>query len=98
MPRIQRRQRVVYCDCLDCAEVASAPPSHAWEAAAKQLPPPKSLVLLLEGFNAPGEGGGGACALDALALPHFDNVARNGVTFCLAERRTAPGACVCARR
>lgn len=93
MPRTTKRQRIVFCDCLDCADIVDTPNDHgAWEAAAKQLPPPRSLLLLLEGFNAASEAETTCeqlCTIDQIALPHFDNVARHGVSFCLASRQGA---------
>lgn len=91
MPKAGRRRRIVFCDCLDCQDIPATPDLYAWEAAAKQAPPPRSLVICLEGFNAaPPQGAPDACcSLDVLHLPHFDNVARHGVTFCAAQRRGA---------
>ena len=77
--------------------MTSSPNDHAWEAAAKQLPPPRSLVLLLEGFNTAAADGGGSdacCSLDDVALPHFDAVARQGVSFCAAVREGEHVPCV----
>ena len=62
------------------------PGSYEWEPAAKQLPPPRSLLIFLEGFNRSADCASACCSLDTLALPHFDNVARAGVTFCAAMR------------
>jgi hypothetical protein len=62
MPK--QRQRIVFCDCLDCLEAPARPtdvPSAlppAGEAAARQDPPPKSLVLLLTGALRPLPPGG----------------------------------------
>lgn len=88
MPRATKRQRIVFCDCLDCADFADTPNTYGWEAAAKQLPPPKSLVVVLEGFNTapePASDDTAFCLVDQLFLPHMNNVARHGVTFCLAQ-------------
>jgi hypothetical protein len=86
MPR-RVRQRIVFCDCLDCQELAPGLDNFDWEAAAKQLPPPRSLMLLLEGFNhsVSSDVSDECCSLDRFVLPHFDNVARQGVTFCAAQ-------------
>lgn len=99
MPRTAKRQRIVFCDCKECNEVLSNPDDEAWEAAAKQTPPPRSLVLVLEGFNqAPRDGQvHGCCSIDDVALPHFDAVARQGVTFCAATRKGRPCAALCMR-
>lgn len=84
MPRSRLRQRIVFCDCRDCVDVLNQPLDYAWERAARQTPPPRSLVLLLEGFNSGTRNEGYCCSLDELALPHFDNVSRRGVTSCAA--------------
>jgi hypothetical protein len=84
MPRARPRQRIVICDCRDCEDFTSQPLDYAWERAARQLPPPRSLVLLLEGFNSDASSEYNTCSLDELVLPHFDNVARKGVTCCAA--------------
>lgn len=84
MPRVKQRQRIVFCDCRDCVDVNQGPLDYSWEAAARQLPPPRSLVLLLEGFNADASIAGTCCRVDEVDLPHFDNVARKGVGFCVA--------------
>lgn len=91
MPRTSKRHRMVFCDCKDCEDIQLGPGSYEWEAAAKQLPPPRSLILLLEGFNhsCNADASGACCSLDTVALPHFDNVARGGVTFCAATRSGA---------
>jgi hypothetical protein len=94
MPRTVKRQRIVFCDCKDCEEVTSSSNDSDWEASAKQCPPPRSLIIVMEGFNhAPWPGQAQTCcSIDGMALPHFDNVARHGVTFCAATRS---GACRC---
>lgn len=89
MPRSRTRQRIVYCDCRDCVDVSTQPVDYEWERAARQLPPPRSLVLLLEGFNSDPSSDMSSCGLDELALPHFNNVARRGVTCCAAVPQRA---------
>ena len=91
MPRANKRQRIVTCDCKECAEVTNSPDDYEWEAAAKQLPPPRSLLLLLEGFNSAPSVASAAlcCTLEEVTLPHLDTIARQGVTFCAAIRRGA---------
>ncbi|KAI8470765.1 MAG: hypothetical protein J3K34DRAFT_508772 [Monoraphidium minutum] len=98
MPK--QRQRVVFCDCLDCADpdagrATDVPTalSPAGEAAARQDPPPKCLLILLTGALRPAGGGarsgGGAAsaaALDGLRLPHLDRAARGGCQSLLALR------------
>lgn len=84
MPRSRPRQRIVFCDCRDCVDVSTQPVDYEWERAARQLPPPRSLLLLLEGFNGDPGTELSSCSLDELVLPHFDNVARRGVTCCAA--------------
>lgn len=84
MPRAKQRRRIVICDCRDCVDVAQGPIDYFWEPAARQLPPPRSLILLLEGFNANPSTSSTCCRVDEVNLPHFDNVARKGVTFCVA--------------
>jgi hypothetical protein len=91
MPRATQRQRIVVCDCKDCVDIATQPDLYDWEPAAKQLPPPRSLLVVLEGFNTgPTHGSGAVCSLDQHYLPHFDSVARRGVNFCLARPSGAP--------
>lgn len=68
MPK--QRQRIVFCDCLDCAE-SEAPRatdvptalSPAGEAAARQDPPPKCLLVVLSGALQPAAPGGGGGAV-----------------------------------
>jgi hypothetical protein len=50
----QPRQRIVFCDCLDCVEQPAASDvacasSPTAEAAARQEPPPKCLMFVLSG-------------------------------------------------
>jgi hypothetical protein len=73
MPK--QRQRIVFCDCLDCAvddaqlqrptDVSTAL-SPAGEAAARQDPPPKSLIILLTGALQPVTASSGAAGLDSI--------------------------------
>lgn len=84
MPRAKLRRRIVLCDCRDCVDVNQGPIDYTWEPAARQLPPPRSLIVLLEGFNADPATSSTCCRIDEVTLPHFDNVARKGVTFSVA--------------
>lgn len=81
---MKQRQRIVFCDCRDCVDVVQGPIDYSWEAAARQLPPPRSLMLLMEGLNSDASTPGTCCRVDEVGLPHFDNVARKGVNFCVA--------------
>lgn len=81
---MKQRQRIVFCDCRDCVDVVQGPIDYSWEAAARQLPPPRSLMLLMEGLNSDASTPGTCCRVDEVGLPHFDNVARKGVNFCAA--------------
>lgn len=96
----QPRQRIVFCDCLDCvtqpptADIASSA-SPANEAAAKQEPPPKCLLLVLSGVLLPRQhesddtaaaAGSTATVLDNLSLPHLNRAVAQG-NLCLLTLR-----------
>ena len=86
MPKPRSRQRIVYCDCFDCidrpdAVSTSAESLSAAEAVARQLPPPKALILFGSGFLRHFEG---SINLDACSFPHLDRVAREGCLGMLA--------------
>jgi hypothetical protein len=92
MPRA--RQRVVVCDCFDCREQPASSDvtqhlSAANEAVARQEPPPKCLLLVMDGFLLPDPQNGGDTTLDACALPHMDTCARDGQLTLLALRKAA---------
>jgi hypothetical protein len=87
----QPRQRIVFCDCLDCVEQPAATDvptasSAANEAAAKQEPPPKCLLLHLSGVLLPGTSSSQPSILEALRLPHLDKATREGCLTLLAAR------------
>ena len=86
MPKSISRQRIVFCDCFDCldrpdAVSTSAEALSAAEAAARQLPPPKALLLFGSGFI---RYHGGAVNLDACCFPHLDCVTKEGCLGLLA--------------
>lgn len=94
MPR--HRQRIVFCDCLDCTDrsneqLPSGDQLAACEAAARQEPPPKCLVILASGFvqpSAPPTAGGEPASntLDDDTYPHLDGLVRDGHVGFLASR------------
>lgn len=98
----QPRQRIVFCDCLDCVQ---QPPttdiqssqSPANEAAARQEPPPKCLLFVLSGVLLPRadeQNAAAATVLDACNLPHLNRAAAQG-NLCLLTLRqdAANGGC-----
>ena len=75
MPRPATRRRIVTCDCRDCAEdeeqqaqaggiggTSSSSSIGELDAAARQSPPPKALLLVLRGFVRPAPPGGDGVA------------------------------------
>lgn len=95
----QQRQRIVFCDCLDCVEqpattdIASST-SPANEAAARQEPPPKCLMFVLSGVLLPQPGAanpGTATVLDSCSIPHLNRAAAQG-NLCLLSLREEAGA------
>lgn len=55
MPKQTPRQRIVFCDCFDCQDrpeptAVSDEALAASEAVARQLPPPKGLIIYGSGF------------------------------------------------
>ncbi len=97
MPRTQRT-RVVFCGCLDCAEPdegAARPLAQASEAAARQEPPPKCLLIYGHGLLVrpdtltDAQLAGLYTSLEAAACPHLDRAVADGGIGMLAARRTA---------
>jgi hypothetical protein len=90
------RQRIVVCDCLDCAERPDFDTglllSAANEAAAKQDPPPKSLIVCVSGAAATSPSREEGSSLDAVTCPHMKRVARDGGLGLLAFRSDKSGA------
>ncbi len=92
----QPRQRIVFCDCLDCTVQPASTDvpngaSSASEAAARQEPPPKCLLLLLTGVLATAHGVGTAgTLLDTLPLPHIHRTVDQGGLVLLTQRAAAP--------
>jgi hypothetical protein len=93
----QPRQRIVFCDCLDCVE---QPPttdiqsssSTANEAAARQEPPPKCLMFVLSGVLLPKADApdlGTATVLDNCNLPHLNRATAQGNLCLLTLRQDA---------
>jgi hypothetical protein len=96
----QARQRIVFCDCLDCVQQPSttdvqSSTSPANEAAAKQEPPPKCLMFVLSGALLPradAENPGSATVLDVCNLPHMNRATAQGNLSLLTLREAAaPG-------
>jgi hypothetical protein len=100
----QQRERIVFCDCLDCVQqpattdIASST-SAANEAAAKQEPPPKCLMFVLSGVllahpQQQQEGSSSAATiLDSCNLPHLNRATAHGNLCLLTVRKSsAPGA------
>lgn len=95
----QQRQRIVFCDCLDCVEQPAttdiqSSPSPANEAAARQEPPPKCLMFVLSGVLLPQTSApnpGTATVLDGCSLPHLNRAAAQG-NLCLLSLREEGGA------
>lgn len=90
MPKL--RQRIVFCDCLDCVEqprttdiTSSLSPAN--EAAARQEPPPKCLLLVATGLLVPAGTGREPTApslLELCSLPHLNKATREGGLTLLA--------------
>jgi len=81
----------VFCDCLDCQDQPAASDVAAYlspanEAAAKQEPPPKALVICATGFVQADPAGAPTTSLDACSLPHLDKYTREGQLTVLATR------------
>eukprot|EP00967_Tisochrysis_lutea_P146642 scaffold277198_cov25-Tisochrysis_lutea.AAC.1 len=102
MPRTaQPRQRIVYCDCLDCRDLPSDVGQELTDEAlavassvARQVPhPPKGLLIYASGFLSAQEAGKQTSAdLENLPLPHLDRAAHDGCLGLLAVRSsTAAG-------
>lgn len=94
MPK--QRQRIVFCDCLDCQEQpassdVAAHLSPLSEAAAKQEPPPKCLLLVACGCMQPPPEGGAGTSLDACSLPHLNKCTREGQLTLLTLRKEPSG-------
>eukprot|EP00200_Dunaliella_tertiolecta_P003799 CAMPEP_0202338988 /NCGR_PEP_ID=MMETSP1126-20121109/1041_1 /ASSEMBLY_ACC=CAM_ASM_000457 /TAXON_ID=3047 /ORGANISM="Dunaliella tertiolecta, Strain CCMP1320" /LENGTH=448 /DNA_ID=CAMNT_0048929471 /DNA_START=12 /DNA_END=1358 /DNA_ORIENTATION=- len=87
MPRTaQPRQRIVYCDCLDCRDLLEA--LAVASSVARQVPhPPKGLLIYASGFLSAQEAGKQTSAdLENLPLPHLDRAAHDGCLGLLAVR------------
>jgi hypothetical protein len=93
----QPRQRIVFCDCLDCVQ---QPPttdirsssSAANEAAARQEPPPKCLMFVLSGVLLPttdAQNLATATVLDKCNLPHLNRATAQGNLCLLTLRQDA---------
>lgn len=93
----QQRQRIVFCDCLDCVQ---QPPttdiqsstSPANEAAARQEPPPKCLMFVLSGVLLPkpaAQNPATATVLDSCNLPHLNRATAQGNLCLLTLRQDA---------
>jgi hypothetical protein len=93
------RQRIVFCDCLDCAEQPDFETglslSSANEAVARQLPPPKCLWICITGAAQPGEDGspsdGALTAVEAVTAPHINRLCKEGGTGFLSFRQGVSG-------
>jgi len=83
MPKPRSRDRIVYCDCFDCLDRPEAVPTSlsAAEAVARQIPPPKALLLFGSGFL---RHHGGIINLDTCTFPHLDRIAKDGCVGRLA--------------
>lgn len=94
MPRARPRPEPEPCDCLECREPAGAAPSQgAADAAARQAPPPKCLVLFADGVLPALEAADRAAGQHgAPLLPHLDGLVREGSLGTLAVREAATAA------
>lgn len=86
MPRL--RQRIVYCDCFDCADrpaESTLTPEQldAATAVARQEPPPKALLIFVTGMLLAADG---STNLDVHTLPHCNLLVREGNLGLLATR------------
>mmetsp|Transcript_14463 Transcript_14463/g.31358 ORF Transcript_14463/g.31358 Transcript_14463/m.31358 type:complete len:439 (+) Transcript_14463:114-1430(+) len=89
MPKPRARQRIVFCDCFDCIDrqapsVASEAALQACDAAARQEPPPKALVLYGSGFLRSCPDG---INVDICTMPHLDKIVVDGSLGLLAVRK-----------
>ena len=85
MPKPRTRQRIVFCDCVDCidrpqTEYSTEQLSIA-DAIARQLPPPKAIILFGSGLLDEWEG---HTNLDASQFPHLDRIVKDGSLGMLA--------------
>jgi hypothetical protein len=98
----QPRQRIVFCDCLDCVQQppttdVQSSTSPANEAAARQEPPPKCLLFVLSGVLLPRADDmnpAAATILDACNLPHLNRATGQG-NLCLLTLRQDAATGVC---
>ena len=97
MPRKRSRQQVVLCDVLDCVDrpgpsLSTAAELSAAEAVARQLPPPKALVLYGSGFMR--QLNRFATNLDVCSFPHLDRIVQDGCLGTLAIEKPVNGVCM----
>ena len=85
MPKPRNRQRIVFCDCVDCVDRPQAEYSieqlSIADAVARQLPPPKAIILFGSGLLDEWEG---STNLDASSFPHLDRIVKDGSLGILA--------------
>ena len=81
MPRIRPKREI--CDCLDCTDDSSRQIDPTLRSALARLePPPKSLIILIDGALIVNPSGGNS--LQSAQLPHVDYLAREGCNGLLA--------------
>lgn len=96
----QQRQRIVFCDCLDCVQqppmtdiVSSNSPAN--EAAARQEPPPKCVMFILSGVLLSSQHQSSqrqdGTMLDSCNLPHLNRATAQG-NLCLLTLREGTAA------
>jgi hypothetical protein len=82
MPRVRPRREI--CDCLDCTDVSLRQVDPYLRSALARLePPPKSLIIIIEGALIT-DPSGDHNSLQLQQLPHLDSLAREGCTGLLA--------------
>lgn len=88
MPRPRTRPLVEPCDCLECREpLNSEAPQGAGDAAARQEPPPKSLIVFADGFLQTLQVATSDKRAPAPSIhPHLDSIVREGNLGVLASR------------
>lgn len=80
MPRVRVKRDP--CDCLDCADDRRAIDPSLHSALARLEPPPKSLIILIDGALV--AHASGSLSLELAQCAHLDSVAREGSSGVLA--------------